>query len=408
MAVFFLTEPHMRRAGLLVVSSMLVLCATSHAEDRAPSTAAEWRARGLELGYNLDRAESIAAFRRAIEIDPNAASGYRLLAASVWTELVFQQGAITVDDFLGEARAQYTRTPPDPQLSTLFHDSLDHAIALSERDLREHPNDPSAHFQVGAAYGFKATYAATIEGRLLGSFGPARRAFHEHERVLALDPARKDAGLIVGLYRYAVSELSAPLRLGAYLAGFGGGHDRGLRLVEDAAAYPSDVRANAQFTLIVMYNREGRYDDALRVIKDLQRQFPRNRLLWLEEGGTALRAGRPAEARAALETGLARLSADARPHAAGEDARWRYTYGTALVALRDVQGAERQLTGALETAPRDWLRGRIHKELGKAADLAGDRSRAIGEYRQADALCRQDNDDACGAEARALLKKGYR
>ena len=95
------------------------------------------------------------------------------------------------------------------------------------------------------------------------------------------------------MYRYAVSELSMPLRLGAYLAGLGGGRERGLRMVEEAARYPSDVQPNAQFTLILLYNRAARYDDALRVIGDLQQRFPRNRLLWLEAGGTALRAERP-------------------------------------------------------------------------------------------------------------------
>ena len=59
---------------------------------------------------------------------------------------------------------------------------------------------------------------------------------------------------------------------------------RGLRLVEEAAAYASDVQANARFTLIVIYNREQRYTDALRVIHELQLQYPRNRLLWLEAG----------------------------------------------------------------------------------------------------------------------------
>lgn len=381
---------------------------TSSAPSTDLTTAAEWRTRGLELGDNLDRAESFVAFQHAINADPNSPAGYRLLAASAWTELVFEQGAITVDDFLGEARGNYQRATPNARLAKVFHDALDRALSLSEQQLRDRPDDPVAHFQVGAAYGFRAAYAATVEGRLLGSLGPARRAYREHERVLELDPTRKDAGMIVGLYRYTVSTMSAPLRLGAYLAGFGGGRERGLRLVEEAAAHPSDVRPNAQFTLIVMYNREGRYDDALRVIHDLQRRFPRNRLLWLEEGGTALRAGRPSDARAALEEGLAHLARDTRPHATGEDARWRYTYGATLVAVRDLPAAQRELNAALETATRDWLRGRIHKELGKLADLTGDRAGALAEYRQAASLCRGDDDGGCVADAQVLVKRGYR
>src|SRR5207244_561673 len=110
------------------------------------------------------------------------------------------------------------------------------------------------------------------------SLAPARRAYREHERVLELDPRRKDAALVVGLYRYGVASLPAAMRLMAHLAGFGGGRDRGVRLVEDAAQYDSGVQSNALFMLVLLYNREARYDDALRVIDGLQRRFPRNRL----------------------------------------------------------------------------------------------------------------------------------
>jgi hypothetical protein len=54
------------------------------------------------------------------------------------------------------------------------------------------------------------------------------------------------------------------------------------------------------------------------------------------------------------------------------------------------------------------VRGNVHKELGKLADLAGDRPRALDEYRLADRLCRQDHDDDCSDEAKKLMKAGYR
>ena len=370
--------------------------------------AAALRARGLQLGYNLDHAEALGAFKEAIAADPFDPAAYRLAAATAWIALLFEQGAITVDDYLGQARASLPRARPTAALDAAFHDSLRQALGLSEERLRNHPTEADAHYQAGAAYGFLASYTATVEGRLLGSLGPARRAYHEHERTLELDPRRQDAGLIVGMYRYAVSALPAPLRLLAHLAGFGGDRERGLRLVEDAARYPSDVQPNAMFTLILMYNREARYDDALRVIRELEQRFPRNRLLWLEEGSTALRARRPADAKRALEEGIVRLSRDPRPRAFGEDARWRYAYGSALVALKDVRPAERELRAALAGTSRDWVRGRIHKELGKLAETSGDRARALEEYRVADRFCGQDHDSDCSEEVKTLMRTGYR
>jgi tetratricopeptide (TPR) repeat protein len=294
----------------------------SMALDAGPSAAL--RARGLELGYNLDYPDALAAFRLATAADPDDSRAYALAAATAWTALLFEQGAVTVDDYLGQARADVPRGTASPNLDRTFRENLDRAQATADAQLRAHPNDADAHFAVGSVYGFRASYIATVEGRVVGSLGPGRRAYREHQRVLALDPSRKDAGLIVGLYRYTVASLPAPRRLMAKIVGFDGDRANGLALVEDAAHYPSDSQPNALFTLLVMYNRESRWDDALAVVADLQRRFPRNRLLWLEAGSTALRAGRPALARTAFETGLAMLAADSRPRAAGEDSRWRY------------------------------------------------------------------------------------
>jgi tetratricopeptide (TPR) repeat protein len=373
-----------------------------------PAAAAALRAQALELGYNLDHAEALATFKRSIAADPDAAAGYRLAAATIWITLLFEQGVITVEDYLGQARADVRRPAPPPALAAQFHEYLQQARTLAERRLRDHPDEADAHYQVGAAFGLDASYTATIEGRVFASVGPARRAHAEHGRVLAMNPARKDAGLIVGMYRCAVAELSGLPRLFAYVSGFRGDRDLGLRLVEDAARYPSDVQPNALFTLVLLYNRAGRYDAALGVIRQLQARYPRNRLLRLEAGGTALRAKRPAEARAFLEAGLAQFASDPRPKAPGEEARWRYTYGAALVALKDAQPAERELRAALAGATRDWLRGRIHIELGALADLAGDRTRARDEYQQAIRFCRQDKDAACVDKASARLKTPYR
>jgi tetratricopeptide (TPR) repeat protein len=372
------------------------------ASERAAAAAA--RDRGLTLGYNLDYAEALGAFREAIADDPDDPTAYELLAGAAWVALLFEQGIITVDDYLGQARSTLARMPPDAALDAAFHESLRRALVLSEDRLRRNPNDAGAHYMVGAAQGFLASYAATVEGRVLGSLGPARRAYREHDRVLDIDPARKDAGLIVGLYRYGVAALPSPLRLLAHLAGFGGGRERGLRLVEDAARFPSDVQSNAQFMLVLLYNREARYDDALGVIAELQGRYPRNRLLWLEAGGTAMRAGRPAAAKAVLEEGLARLSRDPRPRAFGEEARWRYLHGAALAALKDDSAAERELHAALAGATRDWVRGRAHKELGTIAARSGNRLLAWDEYRLADRLCRSDHDSDCTDDLKRVMR----
>jgi tetratricopeptide (TPR) repeat protein len=399
-------QRHAAIVSWTVVAAVLA-CGAASAQpivQPPPAGSAALRARALDLGYNLDHDEALAAFKAAIALDRSDPAPYRLVAATLWINLLFRQGAVLADDYLGQARSDLARTPPPPELAAAFQANLDKALALSAARVRANPAAADAHFQLGATHGFLATYRGTVEGRVLGAVGPARRAYGEHERALELDPARKDAGLIVGMYRYGVSTLPLPLRLLAGLAGFGGGRDRGLRLIEDAASFPSDVQPNAMFTLIVIYNREGRYGDAMRVIAELQRRYPRNRLLWLEAASTALRAGRPAEAKHALEEGLARFSSDPRPRAFGELARWHYYLGAALVALKVRDAAESELAAVLGAEAPEWLRGRAHKELGKLADLRGDRAVATVEYQTSMRICRAQKDTTCSDELGTLMR----
>jgi len=392
-------------AGGIAAVAVVVLTAAAAAE--APGGAA-LRARGLQLGSDLDYDAALAAFAQAGTADPDDAAAFRLMAATAWAAQLFDQGAITASDYLGDARASAPRAAADPRLARTMYDAIGRALAIAERRVQVGPEDADAHYQLGAAYGVLASYTATVDGRVLGSLGPARRAYREHVRVLELDPRRKDAGLIVGTYRYAVGELPLPLRLAAHIAGFGGDRARGIRLIEDAANYAGDSQASALFVLVLIYNRESRFDDALKTIARLQAQFPRNRLLWLEAGSTALRAGRARDALVAIEQGLEKQRADSRRRAFGEDARWKYVRGAALVALHRGPPAERELYAALECPTRDWVRGRIHMELGKTADLAGDRRRALGEYRIAERLCDGDDDRECGDASKSLIRAPFR
>jgi tetratricopeptide (TPR) repeat protein len=371
-------------------------------------SAADWRTRGLELGYNLDYPEALAAFRAAAAADPDDPAAPRLAAATVWMEILFEQGAVTVDDYLGDARASVARPAVPRAEADAFHAEIDRAVALSEAAVRLAPGSADAHFQLGAVYAVVASYAATVEGRVSGALGPGRRAYQEHERVLEMDPRRVDAGLVVGLYRCAIADLSFPMRVMARIAGLTPDRAGGIRLIEQAASAHADNEANAQFMRILLYSRAGRFDDAIEVVRALQERYPRNRLLWLEEGQAALAAGHLERAKAAIEAGLARVDAETRALAWGERARWQFAYGSTLVAAHDASAASVQLHLALAGASRYWVRGRIHRELGKVDDLSGDRPAALREYDTACELCRADHDSDCVASVRALTKTAYR
>ncbi len=386
----------------------LVLAASNALALANPASEA-LRARAFDAAYNLDHDEALALARQAVAADPQDAAAHRAVAAITWLNLVFRRGAATVDHYLGSLTKPnvQVRTPPAEQ-AAIFREHIARALAIAEARLDANPRDVDARYDVGAAVGLLASYSATIEGRLLAAFTAARRAYNAHEEVLRLDPNRKSAALIVGTYRYVVSALSLPVRWMAYVAGFGGGKELGLHMIEEATAYPSEAQTDARFALVLLYNRERRFADALRTIEQLQRQYPRNRLLWLEAGATALRAGRHADAERWLTGGIDRLPQDRRPRMFGEESLWFYKRGATRVALRHMDAARRDLDRAQTGDVQDWVRGRIYVERGKLADLAGDRTRARAEYDRALGILATANDPIGEREARQLRAAGYK
>src|SRR4051812_47414351 len=382
-----------RPQGVRAATLALLLAALAAPARGNPQSEA-LRAKAANHGYNLEHDLALETFRQAVAADPQDAGAYRGLASSLWLSITYRRGNMTVDDYLGRPNKPNANPLPNPpvEVVTGFKEAIDKATALARDRIAKNPKDADAHYQLGAAVGLRASYTATVEGSVAGAFRAAREAYSEEEKVLDLQPHRKDAGLIVGTYRYIVAALAMPLRMVAYMAGFGGGKEKGLKQIEDAAAYGGDNQTEARFALILLYNREQQYDNALKQLAILRERYPRNRLVWLESGSTALRAGRAADAERFLSDGIARFSSDTRPRMFGEDALWNYKRGATLAALGRTAEADADLRKALAAEGRKWVHARSHVELGKLALKAGNKPAAAAEFKAAIPLADSDND----------------
>ena len=302
----------------------------------------------------------------------------------------------------GVSRRKTPLPPPPPETVAAFNDALGRALTLARERVAANPRDADAHYEVGAAMGLRASYTATVESSAMSAFKAAREAYDEHEKVLQIDTRRKDAGLIVGTYRYIVASLSMPLRWAAYMVG---------------------LRRRA---------RTG--TEARRGRGRVRRRQP---------GGSAIHAGRPLQPREAVRRGagapgdaaraipaepprLARKRVHEPPR--GQDRRRRTVSRRGHAPVRDRHapahvrrgralvrearhgarepgpqraGPGRSREGADASKGATWLHGRAHFELGKL-DLKDGKQAAANEHlRTAIRLCENDNDETTAARRAA-------
>src|SRR5262245_39277980 len=151
-------------------------------DGSARARAAEAKTQGLNLLFNLDYSDALAKFESATTLDPADPAAERFAASVIWMRILFERGAMLVDDYLGQASSKIDRPPPPAAADRDFHVHIAKSIALAEDQLKAHPADVDAHYQAGASYGFQASYIATVEGRTVGAMGSARRANKEHQR----------------------------------------------------------------------------------------------------------------------------------------------------------------------------------------------------------------------------------
>jgi tetratricopeptide (TPR) repeat protein len=372
-----------------------------------PDTAAVLSQRAFQAAYNLDYEPAIALARQAVAAAPDDSEAHRTLATTLWLETIFVRGDVTIDPYLnGVLHDQALRSPVPSGLDAECRQETARAVELAVTRTGREPQNLDARYELGAAYALRASYLASVTGNTSSAFGAARHAYEAEESVLEHDPSRSGAAVIVGLYRYIISTLALPSRLFAYIAGFSGDKAKGIGMLESAAAQ-GDSQVEASVALLLIYAREGRHGDAVRVATRLETEFPRNRLFTFEAGSAAVRAGRGAEADAILSRGLTALGTDTRPRFPGERALWLLKRGIARTETDRLADARMDLGAAEAEAPSGWIGGRVRLELGRIDDLEGRRSEAISQYRESVRLCTAAHDDPCVNSANHLLDKPF-
>jgi hypothetical protein len=171
---------------------------------------------------------------------------------------------------------------PESRLRDVTFDRVaGEAIDAASAWTRREPERAEAWFYLGAAYGTRVQWRVLREQRLSAA-RDGKRIKDALERALALDPSMHDAGFGLGMYRYYADIGPGVFKMLRWLLLLpAGDREGGLRQIADARDRGLLVRGEADYQLHLIYLwYEHRARDALTIVRDLQRRYPRNPLFW--------------------------------------------------------------------------------------------------------------------------------
>lgn len=356
--------------------------------------------------YNLDYASARSVFEELSARAPSSPVGPYYQATTLWMEEFTRRGGMAGSTFRsGRYWEENNRAPLSDNLDRDFKALTAEAIARADAILEKNARDRDALYFRGATEGVLSAYHASLEHSYYRSYRAGKRAKYYHELLLEIDPNYADACFLPGIFEYTVATLPKTLRFAGFLIGLRGSREKGLGLVERAVTNGKRSRWVARLSLSVLNQREKKYRSSLRILKELEKAFPRNPLLPFERGSVELLRKDWRGARRAFEQVQSRRAAGVPNYTAIEPSLIRLKLAESYLFAKDYRRAGQQLQAALELPDvPDAIRAVIFLRRGNTSDGLGRRDAAQWDYRRALDL---DADNVTNTLAKRYLKKPF-
>ncbi|GAB4229572.1 MAG: hypothetical protein Kow00109_00880 [Acidobacteriota bacterium] len=362
---------------------------------------------GFDDLFNLEYERAWRRFNDLRERWPEHPGPPLYAAATVWLRELYRRQDLDLERFLSPgyfAEKTAHRMPADEErkFAELIAEAQQRCDKLLERD----PGDLEVRYFQGAIEGILASFAVTIHHSVSDAFSHGKRAYRLHSEVLEADPTFYDAYMSVGLYEYVVDNLPWYIKWLAVLVGYRGSEERGFEYLQLAATRGVFVKDDAKVLQMVLFVREKRFHDALRIAQELHTRYPANWLLHLNQAQILEWLG-DADAAAATYEKVWKYHREGRPRYA-DMARVPFllALGRKFRAFGRLQEAQAFLHQAMQEPEEDLeIRAKLHLETGKTFDLQGNRAAAQEHYRLAEELAR---DSSLRKEAAKYRKRAFR
>lgn len=391
--------------GVLGASARATAQAPAAHVDTAPLNRQDATKAAFADFYNMDYDTALSKFRAIESQNPqNPLATDFVLDAIIFRELngldLLDTTFYANDGFL---TGKHT-VNEDPAVTAQIQTLTDQAVAQADTLLSKNPNDVDALYARAWARSLRATYIAFVQRAFTTALKLALAAKNDDEQVLKLDPHYVDANLVVGNYQYVVGALPLSFRLIIGIAGISGSKEKGMAMLQTAAADGVRTSVEARTCMMLFLRREARYSEAAGIARTMAGEYPHDYLFQLELANLEKDSGDAAKAISRYQRVIGQASQPGYFHSAHLELAY-FGLGDTLRGQKEyAQAAEAFKSAAYQQTVSPELKQRCLVNAGKAYDLLHDHAKASVMYQEAiDAGA----DTTRGQEAKKLLKKPF-
>jgi len=327
----------------------------------------------------------------------------------MWLKILYDQQKLNIESYSGSATfgTKDSKDAVNANDERKLRETVATAMKKAQKILDKNSKDIRALYAMGIANATLASFEATAKRSYVAAYGRAKAARNLHQQVLKLDSSFDDARMSVGIFDYVVGVVPPWFRLslGIFMGMNGDGKDAGIEKIQTAAAKGKQVSTDARMALAIIYSRERRYEDAVRLMDELHSKYPRN---FLFEMSKASIYGKMKKWDLATEVYSQVLQKDLARANGYERLRVSRVYSELGRTQIETHHEEDALvTYAKVAAHPDATqneRADAHLWMGKVFDVKKDRPSALQHY---DAVLHLDCDQSLKKEAEGLKKKPF-
>lgn len=162
-----------------------------------------------------------------------------------------------------------------PEAAHHFLQKSEKAIEVGKKRMKSTPEDTTTVLIMGGLYGYRGLVAAS-ERQYRTAVSSGASGFSFTRRLMGMSADNPDVLIGQGVFHYMMGTIPREARWLTNIAGLSGNRDQGIRMLEEAATSDSYTSTDARMILAYLYHQEELYDDALRIVEPLVKEWPEN------------------------------------------------------------------------------------------------------------------------------------